>query len=94
MSEAVQIALIASITPTVAAICALIIGIINGRKANVAATKADSLLEKTTEIHTLTNSNLARVQAALDVANEKIKGLEQVLTSIADRQKAHDTNLG
>lgn len=39
--------------------------------------KSDALIQKTDAIHVLTNSNLSKVQAALDTANARIAGLER-----------------
>lgn len=44
-------------------------------KQNVAQTGV--IIDKTTEIHTLTNSNLSKVQSQLDVAREKIDGFSK-----------------
>lgn len=41
--------------------------------------------EKLTEIHTLTNSNLSKVEARLDVSNKTIEGLNQALVESARR---------
>jgi hypothetical protein len=40
---------------------------------------------KLTQIHTLTNSNLQEVKRALQVAQEKIAGLEALVVSLAPR---------
>ena len=55
-------------------------------KATIEATstKADTIIEKAVEIHTLANSNLAKVTAALEVANEKIVGLQKLITSMIE----------
>lgn len=47
------------------------------KKVDSTAIKADTIIEKATEIHTLTNSNLSKVQSQLDVANEKIDGFNK-----------------
>lgn len=69
MSDAVSIALIASIAPTIAALAALVVSVLNSRRL--------------VEIHTLTNSNLSKVTAALAVANEKIEGLRLLAAAVA-----------
>jgi septal ring factor EnvC (AmiA/AmiB activator) len=46
--------------------------------------KTDTLLNKTTEIHALTNSQLSTVTAALAVANQKIEGLEKLIVSLIE----------
>lgn len=47
--------------------------------------KTDTVIEKATEIHTLTNSNLSKVQAALEVSNKTIEGLNQAQVESARR---------
>ena len=49
--------------------------------------KANTIIEKAAEIHTLTNSNLSKVTASLDSALAKIEGLEKL---IASQSKAKD----
>lgn len=48
--------------------------------------KADQLITSTAQIHELTNSTNAALQRALDVANEKIAGLEKLLIQMTDSQ--------
>lgn len=52
--------------------------------------KADTIIEKAVEIHTLTNDNLSKVTAALGVANERIQGLEKLMASMLVAQ--HDAH--
>lgn len=78
----VLLALIASIAPTILAIAVLATSIRTSRKADVIITKAD-------EIHTLTNSNLTEVTSDLDSVNRRIQKLEQMLI---DREAAHLIN--
>lgn len=52
--------------------------------------KADQIIEKAAEIHTLTNSNLSKVTASLDVALEKIAGLEKMVVSLNEAKKVAD----
>jgi len=49
--------------------------------------KADVIIEKAGEIHTLTNSNLQKVTAALEVANEKIINLEKLVSELLKNKK-------
>jgi hypothetical protein len=86
MSDPVQLALVTSIAPTLAALAAMIIGIRNSRKADSIITKAD-------EIHTLTNSNLTKVTNALAVAQEKIDGLQKLVTTMLDAKAVADKKL-
>ena len=67
--------------PTVAAVGALIVGLRNSRKADVASNEADVAAKQTSEIHTMTNSNLSEVKTELKVAQEKIEGLQHLISS-------------
>lgn len=80
MSDTVLLAAIAAIAPTIAAIAAVFIGVRNSRKSDV-------IIEKAAEIHTLTNSSLSKVQSSLEVANEKILGLEKLIAAGAEAKK-------
>lgn len=51
-------------------------------KADKADSKADQIIEKAAEIHMLTNSNLSKVTESLNVALEKISGLEKMVASL------------
>lgn len=78
---------ITTLPATIAAIVGAMSLMQSRRNAEVAANtgaavkdnlqKTDTVIEKATEIHTLTNSNLSKVQAQLDVANEKIDGFNK-----------------
>lgn len=68
MTDAVELALIASIAPTFAALATLIVSIRNTTKLS--------------EIHTLTNSNLNRVVNDLVSANAKIDGLQKLIAEM------------
>lgn len=67
MTDPVYIALIAAVPPTLVALGAFIVGIINSIKAN--------------KIHVLVNSNLSAVKTDLAIANERIVGLQALLTT-------------
>lgn len=95
MSDPVQLAIVAAITAlfgglpaTIAALAALRQSRKNADKAEVTDKKADDLVKKTDEIHVLANSNLAKVTASLELANEKINGLEKLVTSLMDNRNA------
>lgn len=91
MSDPLWLALITAVPATLAAIGALIVGLRNGRKVDVTQAKVEAVDQKAIEIHTLTNSNLSRVTAALDVANTKIDGLQkQVTLMVGARTVAED----
>ncbi len=75
-------AAIAAIPPTLVGCAALWQAVLNAGAARVTDGKTDSIIRKADEIHTLTNSNLAEVTKTLQVANEKISGLEQLLGAL------------
>lgn len=52
--------------------------------------KADTIIEKAIEIHTLTNSNLSKVTESLNIALEKISGLEKLVTSLTAAKQVAD----
>jgi len=81
-------AICTSAPPTLMALLALLQGRVNARKADenshkadVADIKTDSLVKTTGEIHALTNDHLSSVTSELKIANEKIIGLEKLLTA-------------
>lgn len=80
MSDTVVLAIIASLAPTLMALAAFVVSIHNSKKSDV-------IIEKAAEIHTLTNSSLSKVQSALDVANERIIGLEKLIASGVETKK-------
>lgn len=104
VSETVQLALVGSLVPTIAAVGAILIGWWSARKTAQAAelaakdntkklevvaaeqktvvAKTDTIIEQGIQIHTLTNSNLTRLTSQLDVANERIKGLEELVKAM------------
>ncbi len=82
----VTVALIASIPPTIAATAALIQGMKNANKADIMAKKADVLVETSEKIHTLTNSTLTEMTSKLQVAMEKISGLEKLVTALSNER--------
>lgn len=78
------VALLASIPPTLLAWAAL-----NSSKRN--ADKADTIINKSEQIHALTNSNLSKVTTALEVANTKIEGLQKLVTEmVATKNQAQE----
>jgi len=74
------IAFFASLAPTITAFAALTVSRHTDRKA-------DDIIQKTVEIHTLTNSNLAKVQSDLQTALARIDEMkiqiEQMRTPIS-----------
>lgn len=65
-------ALIVTIPSIILAVATLVVSLKNNQKANTIIGKAD-------EIHTLTNSNLTNVKEALEIANTKIENLEKTI---------------
>lgn len=105
ISETVQLALVGSVVPTIAAVGAIFIGWWSNRKIardavdaakknyeaiEVVDKKTDKVIGQNTEIHTLTNSNLTKVQSQLDVALERIKGMEELVKSMATAKTVAD----
>lgn len=78
---------LSAIVPTLAAVGAMIVSVVNAIKSSANGVKADDIIKKAEQIHTLTNSNLSKVTAALEVANAKIDGL-QTMVSEMTRAKA------
>lgn len=74
MSDAVTIAAMGSIATCVVALIGLVVSIVNVWKTN-------RVKQATVEIHTIVNSNLSRISTALDVANEKIAGMEKLIAA-------------
>lgn len=95
MTDTVQLALIAAVPPTIAAMAALAVSIHNGMKAAETGKKADTIIEKAAEIHTLTNSNLSAVTKSLEVAQARIDGLEKLVAqNLAAKKVADDLAAG
>jgi hypothetical protein len=94
MNDSVLIAAIAGLPATIASLAALWKTITLGResieqgKENVKVT--ERLDQKTTEIHTATNSHLDALTKALAVANEKISGLEALVATMTAHDKVAD----
>lgn len=68
MTPVILLALIAAIPPTLAAIAAFIVGMVNSGKAD--------------KIHILVNSNLSEVKANLIIAEKRITLLEQIIVDL------------
>jgi hypothetical protein len=71
------------ITATIAALPPTILALATWRQSRKNTEKADTIISKAEEIHTLTNSNLAEVKAELATANGKIEGVEKVIAALA-----------
>lgn len=79
------------ITALIVGIPAILVGIGTLIKTTRTEKKADTIIEKAVEIHTLTNSSLSKVQAALETANERIIGLEKLVASITAQKQQGET---
>jgi hypothetical protein len=90
MTDATLTIVLVAIVPTLAAIGAMIVSIINAIKSTENGAKADHIIEKATEIHTLTNSNLSKVTATLDVANAKIEGMQKMISGMLEAKNVAD----
>lgn len=88
MTDATVVAIVTALPPTIAAIAALIVTIRNGtRSAERVAkvdTKVNTIIDKTAEIHELTNGNLSRTADALQVSTEKVVHLEKLVASLTE----------
>jgi hypothetical protein len=76
---AIAVAGFAALPPTLVAYLAY-------RQSTVNAKKAEETSKKVDEVHILANSTLSTATSALAVANEKIAGMEKLLTEIAKRR--------
>lgn len=75
MTEAVQIAILATIAPTITGVAVLWVSVKTSAKADV--------------IHALTNDNLSKATNALAVANETIRGMQKTAAAIVETKKGH-----
>lgn len=95
--SSVAMSMITALPATIAAIVAGMALLQSRRNAEVAAVtdhkvdktdaKADVIIEKATEIHTLTNSNLAKVTAALEMANQKLEQFQSLQVKSDSRMR-------
>lgn len=83
MTDALILGLTYAVAPTMVAAGALWQGIKGNRKANAIITKTD-------EIHTLTDGNLTRVLTELADANSRIAALEVILKGRRKAKRATD----
>lgn len=91
MSDIQLTIVLAAIVPTLAALGALMVSVINAIKSNANGVKADDIIKKAEQIHTLTNSNLSKVTASLEVANAKIDGLQLMVAEMTKAKAIADT---
>lgn len=82
MSDAVQLAIVASIAPTIAAVATLVVSWRNGVKVDATNAKVDAVSAKADVIHSLANDNLSKATNAVAVANETIKGQQNLIQSL------------
>jgi len=93
MNDLVIIALIASIPPTITAIAALVVAILNRRKVVKTEGKIDQIVEKTIEIHTLTNSTLSRVMASNELLTQKLESLTELIKVMESAKLVADNKI-
>jgi hypothetical protein len=94
MTDSAIVAIGTAIATIIASVTAAVVAIAALRKTTTAAVvadkKADILIEKAVEIHTLTNSRMAKVTSDLEVALAKITGLEARLIGMDDAKTIAD----
>lgn len=83
MTDAVQLALIAAVAPTLVAGVGVVVSLVNTLKAN-------NIIGSTKEIHTLTNANLTKVTSALDLALKEIQGLREQINLLTKAKEVAD----
>lgn len=93
LSDAAQLAVIVSIAPTIASMGALFASILGAHKSKENGKKVDTVIEKTTEIHTLTNSNLTKVQSDLSTAIQEIHGLKELVAELRKPGPVQDVHV-
>lgn len=91
---AIAVALFGAIPPTLMAYAALRQGKRVGAQTVAVAATTDHLVTKTAEIHVLTNDNLSRITARLEVANAKIAGLERLVSLLIDKNRGSQVTDG
>lgn len=79
MTPEVQLALVAAIVPTIAAIGAIVVVIVGNRRV---VQKAEVIVAKVDEVHATTNGALSTVTKSLEVATEKVAGLEKLVNAL------------
>lgn len=82
MTDIVEIALIAGLPPTLAAVGTLVVSLRNSQKHDDEKTKVDEISTKADEIHVLVNSNMTEIKAKLAASELRVQKLEELLTSI------------
>jgi hypothetical protein len=81
-------AICATLPPTIIALASLRQSKANHDVVLANDEKTDKLLEKTTDIKTSTDGNLAKVTTALEVAQKEIAGLKLVVSAMVDAKDA------
>ena len=82
MSDTTQAILMTQIPLTIAALATFVIGWRNSRKVDTTIKQNEVLISKTEEIHTLTNSNLARITRQYEVAMMEIEGMKKLIAEM------------
>lgn len=85
MTPEVQLALVAAIVPTIAAVGAIVVVIVGNRRVAQVSQKADVIVAKVEEVHAASNGHLTAVTASLATANEKIASLEKLVTALGKK---------
>lgn len=76
MSDQAIIAIVAAVAPTIMAFAALMQGRANGARAAETNAKSDVIIEKT-------DGHLSKLTASLELANQKIEGLQKLVAALA-----------
>lgn len=81
-----------AIAVVIAALAAMFVALKDLRdETKATAHKADIIIEKTAEVHALTNKNFSELSAERAVLNAKVEGLEKVVrANAADKKVADD----
>lgn len=79
MTPEVQLALVAAIVPTIAAVGAIVVVIVGNRRVT---TKADVIVAKVDDVKAATNGHLTSLTKSLEVATEKVSGLEKMVAAL------------
>lgn len=82
MTPEVQLALVAAIVPTIAAIGAIVVVIVGNRRV---VQKAEVIVTKVDEVKVASNGHLTAVTASLAAANDKIASLEKLVTALGTK---------
>lgn len=82
----VGLALITALPPTIMAFAALRQGQSNSIKGDQSVAQGQALIEKTEQIHMLTNSNLTAIKAELARAKMQIEELQELVMKLSEKK--------